>query len=100
MIFDLQFCASSSLKRTQYLQTYLIVFATVYLHFYFLIFDIRRIFDVLRLFDRLVKFSASKNIFYYVLISMKHAFLLTVKKTCDVDNSLLHVYIFQATTFL
>ena len=99
MIFDLQFCASSSLKRTQYLQTYLIVFATVYLHFYFLIFDIRRIFDVLRLFDRLVKFSASK---YFLLCLNFHetCFPLTVKKTCDVDNSLLHVYICQATTFL
>ena len=50
-------------------------------------------------FHRLVKSSASKC-FYYVLISMKHSFLLTTKIASDVDNSLLLVqvvYICQVT---
>ena len=48
MIFDLLLYAPSSLKLTQYLLTYWLVLANVYLHFYLLNFDIRHIFDVLR----------------------------------------------------
>ena len=72
--------------------------------FWFLIFDVFSMFYgvhqvPLHLFYRLVKFSASKC-FYYVLISMKHSFLLTAKIASDVDNSLFFVqvvYICQVT---
>ena len=48
MNFDLLLYASSSLKLTKHLLRYWIDLATVYLHFYLLNFDIRRIFNVLR----------------------------------------------------
>ena len=47
MKFELLLYASSSLKLTKHLLRYWIDLATVYLHFYHLNFDIRRIFNVL-----------------------------------------------------
>ena len=107
MLFDLLLYASSSLKLTLYLLTYWIVSVTVYLYFYLLIFDIRRIFDVLQssssaptpFFIKTGKVSASKCS-YYILIPMKHSLLLTAKVTTMIILCYLYKsYIYNISLF-
>ena len=78
----------------------LAVFATDCLHFYLLVLDIIRTFYILRTFSssahipffkKSVKFSDSKC-FYNALFSMNPSYLLTMKTTPDIDNSLLLVH--------
>ena len=86
------------------LLTYWVVLATVYLHFYHLNFDYSTYFQCSTEFVQypyafFIK-TITQKCSYYVLIFVKHSFLLTVKVTFGVDNSLLLVqvvYICQIT---